>query len=397
MTTRRGNDATSDVPPEVEDPPAALLARTAASLGRWPAWAGYAAGVFSLAGAGLALYWAAGGTRGVPPHGAGTARTAAWPAAAVLLTGGIMAVASVRDVGRQMPRWWALTALWAACALTASGTFGFVMNAIQLLFTASVDDWSWFGVECLCAVGAALFGGAAVAFRRRTAGTCARCGLVHARAGTRPRPAPPSPASRAMRRTAFAGALGFLPYVAMKTTWAFGGTFAGISGDEAVAEFKRNGASGLVLTLERYGLDFTTLMALLGVFLLMGLTHSWGQVFPRWAPPLAGRRVPRWLPLAPAWLGALTLAPYGVIATACYVVPPLLGLGGLPHKGLLQGWSGWTITACGVGAFAVYGVSLGAAAWDFQRRTRPVCGPADVAGNGKSGGARPRSVTSASS
>ncbi|TDD88162.1 hypothetical protein E1293_06740 [Actinomadura darangshiensis] len=152
----------------------------------------------------------------------------------------------------------------------------------------------------------------------------------------------------------------------MKTTWALGGSFAGISSARVVAEFERNGASGLILTLEKYGLDFTTLSALLGIFLLMGLTHRWGQVF-------AGRAVPRWLPLAPAWLGALTLGPYGVVATFGYLLPPVVGLGGLPDGPLLHGWSGWTVAACGIVAFTVYGVALGVAAWSYQRRTRPRC------------------------
>ncbi|WP_067457600.1 hypothetical protein [Actinomadura macra] len=83
--------------------------------------------------------------------------------------------------------------------------------------------------------------------------------------------------------------------------------------------------------------------------------------------------MPRWLPLTPAWLGALTLGPYGVIATFGYLVPPLFGLGHLPDEGPARGWSGWTIAACGIVAFGIHGVALGAAAWSYQRRTRPRC------------------------
>ncbi|WP_160161153.1 hypothetical protein [Actinomadura sp. K4S16] len=354
------------------------------SVGRLrPRWAGYAAGAWSVVAVGVALYWAGGGDAGSPSAGT---RAAAWVIAAFLGVGGIMAVSSVREVGRQMPRWWPLTGLWAACVLAAAGTFGFVMNALQLVFDGTVDDWPRFGVEVLCAVGAALLAATALAYQRATAGTCARCGRAHAEAGTVRVPAPVSPAPRAVRWAAYAGALGFAPYIAMKTTWALGGSFAGIEGERVVAEFERNGASGLVLTLERYGLDFTTLAALAGVFLLMGLTHEWGQVFPRWAPPLAGRRVPRWLPLAPAWLGALTLGPYGVVGSVAYLLPPVLGLGGLPHDGLISGWSGWTVAACGIGAFAAYGVAVGAAAWSYQRRTLPVCVSPGSPGDGSRGG-----------
>ncbi|WP_216651186.1 hypothetical protein [Actinomadura litoris] len=351
------------------------------ATGRWPRWAGYAAGAWTLPAVGLALYWAAGGDTGYVLRDARIGPALALPVAALLLVGGIMGVSSVRRVGRQMPRWWPRAGLWAACALTGAGTFGFVMNALQLVFTGTVDDWPVFGVEALSATGAALYAAAALAFQRVAAGACARCGGTHpadgaagvaGRGAAAPLPAP-LPAPRAVRRAAYAGALAFVPYMAMKTTWALGGTFAGVSGAEMVAEFERNGASGLVLALERYGVDFTTLSALLGVFLLLGLTHRWGQVFPRWAPPLTGRRVPRWLPLVPAWLGALTLGPYGVAATLLYLLPSAAGLTDLPDKEPLAGWAGWTVAACGIGAFAVYGTALGVAAWSYQRRTRPVC------------------------
>ncbi|SFN60200.1 hypothetical protein SAMN04489713_102544 [Actinomadura madurae] len=335
----------------------------------WPRWAGYAAGAWSTGAVAVALYWACGGEAGNPLDGA---RPAAWAIAACLGAGGIMAVSTVRDVGRHMPRWWPLAGLWGAFAVAGAGTFGFVMNALQLAFTGTVDDWPEFGVEILCAAGAALLAGAALAYQRRTAGACARCGRVHADTGTVRRPAPVSAPPRGVRWAAYAGTLAFVPYVVMKTTWAFGGSFAGIEGERVVAEFERNGASGLVLTLEKYGLDFTTLSAALGIVLLFGLTRGWGQVFPRWTP-FAGRGVPRWLPLAPAWLGALTLGPYGVVGTVGYLLPPVVGLGDLPDDPLLHGWSGWTVAACGIVAFAVYGTALGVAAWSYQRRTRPRC------------------------
>jgi hypothetical protein len=336
---------------------------------QWPRWAGYAAGAWSMGAVAVALYWAGGGETGYPLGGA---RAAAWMIAACLGIGGIMAVSSVRDIGRHMPRWWPLTGLWAACLLAGAGTFGFVMNALQVVFTGTVDDWPAFGVEILCAAGAVLLAGSALAYQRGTAGACARCGEVHAETGTvRSRP-PVSAAPRGVRRAAYAGALAFVPYAVMKTTWAFGGSFAGIEGERVVAEFERNGASGLILTLEKHGLDFTTLSALLGVVLLIGLTREWGQVFPRWTP-FAGRGVPRWLPLTPAWLGALTLGPYGVAGTFGYLLPPVVGLGDLPDDPLMSGWPGWTVAACGIGAFAVYGTALGVAAWSYQRRTRPRC------------------------
>ncbi|MBL1100873.1 hypothetical protein JK363_30245 [Streptomyces sp. 205] len=154
----------------------------------------------------------------------------------------------------------------------------------------------------------------------------------------------------------------------MKLIWASGGTFAGVSGEEMRAISERNGASGIWLTLESWGLDATTLPAALGVFLLWGLVRPWGQVFPRWTPVLHGRRVPRWLPLTPALIGAATLAPYGVfglgyaaLATAGAVTIPR-GDFHTPDDALLVTWIGMT-------AFAVFGLALTIAARSYWMRT----------------------------
>ncbi|MBO0913033.1 hypothetical protein J1C73_01485, partial [Streptomyces laculatispora] len=73
----------------------------------------------------------------------------------------------------------------------------------------------------------------------------------------------------------------------MKLVWVSGGTFAGVSGDEMLAVSRRNGASGIWLTLESWGLDGTVLLAALGVFLLWGLVRPWGQGEPARDPAAA--------------------------------------------------------------------------------------------------------------
>ncbi|UNO44040.1 hypothetical protein KGS77_19260 [Streptomyces sp. MST-110588] len=173
----------------------------------------------------------------------------------------------------------------------------------------------------------------------------------------------------------------------MKTIWALGGTFAGVSGTHMRAAYERNGASGLWLTLESWGLDATALLAALGVFLLFGLVRPWGQVFPRWTPFLGGKPVPRWLPLAPALVGSATLAPYGVLGTG-YTALASAGVvavrpGDFPSipDFLLVCWTG-------VGAFAVYGGALLLAVRSYWLRTRPVC-RAVAEGPLKSPGRRP--------
>ncbi len=106
----------------------------------------------------------------------------------------------------------------------------------------------------------------------------------------------------------------------------------------------------------------------LAVFLLLGLVRPWGMVFPRWTILLAGRRVPRFLPIVPVWLIAPTFVLYG-LGSAVYVV--------LLVTGAVQ-WHGRTgLDALGfIGvaqpiSFAGYGLALTVCAVSYQLRTRP--------------------------
>jgi hypothetical protein len=345
----------------------------------WARWAGYAAAAWAAGFGILALTWALGNEIGSPPGSGEAARAGAAAIALTFLIAAPAALETVRPSGPRVPRSVPSAVCWCACGLAGAGTFGFVMNFLQLIFDGRVDDWASFAVQLLCAAGAVLFAGTALAYRRRSAGACARCGRVHAPGESATTYPPPSVPSRAVRWTAYAGAVAFVPYATMKTIWASGGTFAGVSGEEMLQSFKENGASGLTLWLEEHGLDFTTLSAAAGVFLLLGLVRPWGQIFPRWAPFLTGRRVPRWLPLTPAWLGAATLGPYGVFGL-CYLALAALGVMDVPEapEGNLTGTGLWLVTWIGLGAFGPFGVALGVAALSYQRRTRPRCAPAEA-------------------
>ncbi|MGW2249585.1 hypothetical protein ACWCXH_05235 [Kitasatospora sp. NPDC001660] len=241
--------------------------------------------------------------------------------------------------------------LWALAVPTAAAAWGLLMDLLQLLTGEGVDSGPGAVHRTLSAVGAVLLAAAA---RVRSSGAT--------------REAAPSEAPAAVQLAAWAGTLAFVPYVVMKLNWSFGGSFAGIDGAGMRAVNERNGASGLWLTLEDWGLDATALMALLGVFLLWGLVRPWGQVFPRWTLALRGRRVPRWLPLTPALIGSGTLAPYGLIGlgylTLCTAGVTTIRAGDepTPDDALMVGW-------VGMSGFAVYGVTLAVAARSYWRRT----------------------------
>lgn len=247
--------------------------------------------------------------------------------------------------------------LRVACGLAGITAFSLLMDVITLMLGQGVDSQASAANKALAAVGAVLLAATARS-DRLPAGTAVRA---------------PAAASRLIQLASWAGTLAFVPYAAMKLVWASGGMFAGITGEEMLAVSERNGASGIFLTLESWGLDPTALLALLGVFLLWGLVRPWGQVFPRWALFLRGRRVPRWLPLAPALLGAATLAPYGVVGigylalVTAGVVTMRRGDFHSSEDALLVGWIGMV-------AFAVYGIALTIAARSYWLRTRPPAG-----------------------
>ncbi|MFG2679103.1 hypothetical protein [Streptomyces sp. NPDC048392] len=276
---------------------------------------------------------------------------------AVTTTGTLTAL-TCAAVSRHGPRPALRALLWAWCGLAACAAFSLLMDVIMLMSGQSVESWAATAHRALAAAGALLLAATARSARPPSGVT-----------------APPSPsaAPRPTQLAAWAGTVSFLPYAVMKQVWAFGGTFAGMSGSEMRAISERNGASGLWLTLESWGLDGTMLLAALGVFLLWGLVRPWGQVFPRRTPFLRGRPVPRWLPLSPALLGAATLAPYGVLGLGYLALATLdvvtmrSGDFHSPDDALLVGW-------IGLAAFAGYGCALIVATrsyWSRTRRTGP--------------------------
>ncbi|WP_229908634.1 hypothetical protein [Streptomyces griseosporeus] len=244
--------------------------------------------------------------------------------------------------------------LWVVCALAGVTAFSLLMDVITLMLGQGVDGRASAANKALAAVGAVLLA------------ATARSDRLPADTGARA----PSAAPRLVQLTSCAGTLAFVPYAAMKLVWASGGTFAGITGEEMLAISERNGASGIFLTLESWGLDPTALLAMLGVFLLWGLVRPWGQVFPRWTLFLRGRRVPRWLPLTPALLGAATLAPYGVAGVG-YLTLATAGAVTMRRGDFHSSGDALLVSWIGMIAFAIYGIALTIAARSYWLRTRP--------------------------
>ncbi|MGY0462643.1 hypothetical protein ACW14Y_20660 [Kitasatospora sp. cg17-2] len=315
-------------------------------------------------GVGYAVFGAACALSGTPLFG-----TAVGPDWALVVVGSAAAAAGAA-AGPGRPRPVLRRALWLLCGLAGAGAFGLLMDVITLLLAQGVDSGPVAAQHALAALGAGLL---AVAARsgapaRVPARASAAASDREVGAAASDRTAGPAGASRAVRLAAVAGSSAFVPYIAMKLFWASGGTFAGLSGADLRAAAERNGASGLWLTLDSWGLDPTALLALLGVLLLQGLVRPWGLVFPGWTQWLAGRPVPRWLPLAPAVLGAATLAPYGVVGLG-WTLLATAGVVEVPRGDFPTPADTLLVARIGLGAFALYGVALAVAARSYWRRT----------------------------
>ncbi|MBW5420897.1 hypothetical protein GKQ77_04835 [Streptomyces sp. BG9H] len=254
------------------------------------------------------------------------------------------------------------------------GAIGLPMHFVTLASGSGVESATGLVHLLLNTCGGGLLAMVAVAHRRGLRGRCARCGQGHEGRSDGPLAHPPaSTASARTRVTAYALVCGLLPWTVVKTVWLFGGDAIGVSGkawrDDVEAE-----ATGASRALASVGVDVTVLAALLGVFLLAGLMHRWGQVFPRWTPLLAGRRVPRLLPLIPAWLTGGALSVYGAGLLVYALLSALGVVPGLDPVGVFTTTGGMTwMVAFGGLSFGGLGTALLVASRSYAARSRPVC------------------------
>jgi hypothetical protein len=257
-----------------------------------------------------------------------------------------------------------LTGLFSGLLLALLSAWGLVMHLVVLMATGTVDSWPRLAVATAGAVGALITIAALLSFQRRSSGRCGRCGVRHDSPVTGdltwPRPRRPS---RRIRLLGYLGAAAFAPYILMKALWAGGWTLLGTPGPPL------DNGDDLISRLARYGIDLTSVLALLAAVLSIALVSRWSQVYPRWLPLLGGRRVPRWFPLSFAWLGAATLAPYGLITI---MLLPLWSAG-IVHYDWGPDTGPLWVAAVGAVSFGGFGGSVAVTAVDYQRRGRPHC------------------------
>ncbi|WP_438483562.1 hypothetical protein [Streptomyces sp. S186] len=269
-------------------------------------------------------------------------------------------------------------ALAAAILVFGAGALGVTEIVVTLVTLSGIESATGAVHALLNAAGAGFLLMAVVAFRRRRRGGCPRCGHPHTGASDGALVHPD--ASMASARTQVAAYVlmcGLLPWAGLKTVWTLGGDALGVT---AEGWRKLNEDAGAATSLASVGLDASVMAALLGVFLLTGLMYRWGMVFPRWTLLLSGRRVPRLLPLVPAWLTGGALSVYGVVLnvmallSATGVIPAFEPKPPFTTSADLT----WMVWFGGL-AFGGLGFALIVAVRSYAARTRYICAGAESA------------------
>ncbi|SCE94041.1 hypothetical protein [Micromonospora mirobrigensis] len=251
----------------------------------------------------------------------------------------VVAAAAARRPGRVT----AGSAAAAALALVVLSFPGHLLFELPAGAAGRPTDWRDVLHRVAMLAGGLLFARVAVAARRPG------CGHPGARG---PRPVPAS-----LRGWAYAAAaLPLLGFTLPHLLWWWGVPL-GIPASVLDAA-RRDLSPALVAAL--------TAAPAAGGLLTLGLTHRWGQVFPRWTP-WAGRPVPRPLVLGPAAVVAVALTSYGLIGV--WLMGTALADGRTDWAELGRGWA-----AAGTElVFLAWGVALGVAVLGYERLTRPRC------------------------
>lgn len=340
----------------------------------WPVWIGWAAAAWSLGYGILGLLWSLGvpgfpfGEGDVPDAraesimGATHAQSAAPVIAALGLAGAVVAIllarTGIRATGNRFLR--AIpVAVGGAIAATllliipdarpltalAYAPVALVTAPFDLIPVSYFDKALPWPVQNLLIIqlGGLLWAGATLAYHRRIRGACGSCGRApHHPAGWT------SAASAARWGRVVAWFAFVLPlfYSVMRWSWAIGIPF-GLSRDE----LRELQATGMLWA----GAYLATFAALGGV-LVLGLTYRWGEIWPRWIPGLAGRRVPPAFPI-----GAASTVTVALTATS----------------GMIIRITDWTDASASFGNPLIYlpiwGAALGAATLAYRLRTRGQC------------------------
>jgi hypothetical protein len=296
---------------------------------RPPRWSRYAitlAGAWSLLYAALGLFWVTGGP-GLPFGRAGDPSAdlsiighldgvvIARAIVVLGLVGALVSAAMRRSRGAWRPGRIALLAFaWsAAFGLTMLLPDYRMLMAVAytpILLVGALFGWPegyslidvypWPVVnQFVLVAGGLAWAAAAIVYQRQVSGGCVRCGRAAAPNGW----TTPVAAARWGRWAVAVAVVIPLLYAATRWAWALGIPL-GIS-EEFLREGQRTGLWLAGAALASLGIG--------GAILTLGLVQRWGEVFPRWMPRLAGRRVPPRLAIIPASLVSMLVTSAGIM------------------------------------------------------------------------------------
>jgi hypothetical protein len=349
-------------------------------FGGWPRWAPYAAIVWSLVYAVLALYWAISG-RGFPfatqlvpgtsgPLAGHFGSAVAW---IIVIAEGLPAVAAgLLMLSRlRKPRLLLILSggllsgvlLLLMTDITLLILLGYVpYGIVGLLSGAEIGqiwrEWTQWTVvhQWLCLVGGFLWLAATVSYARRSSGACPYCGRGDGPAGW----TDPKQAARWGKIAVYVSMVVPLFYALTRYAWALG-----IPLGMSLEQLHSGQQSGLWTS----GL-FLASFGLVGAALTLGLVQRWGEVFPRWIPGLGDRRVPMALAVVPAAIVSVLFVVGGISIWSAYAQ--------MANQAAGSGQNMWIVVGPTM-FFPLWGIAIGMAALGYYYRRR---GPCTICGRG---------------
>lgn len=198
--------------------------------------------------------------------------------------------------------------------------------------------------QWICLAGGLLWGAAALSLQRQFRNACLHCGI----AGDGNRRESMIMAERWGRWITYVAIIAPLFYDITRLAWLLGIPL-GVSG-ELIQSMKETGA-----IWAGAGLAFVSIG---GAILTHGLISPWGEVFPKWIPFAAGKRVPPAMAIVPAGLVAVLITVTGMQVVRDFKI-----------SDTTPDWGAITPLLL----FPVWGIALGGAAVCYYYRRRDRC------------------------